>query len=194
MSPSDPLQFDLYKRQLEHREGLRRDIELHVEPLIHQATDADKAAIELGQSILKTGTLLNGGALVAIPAVIALFGIDAKAVTPNLLIAAGLFVIGLLLSWLSGIGGFFTLSRRSDRDYQHAEATKATLYRDCYPDKTKRAKQTDQIEQQSRLVKRHHRAFVIYRIFTILFSFLSLAAFVAGTVFGGLTILHAPSR
>lgn len=60
MSSPDPLQFDFYKQQLEHREGLRRDIELHVEPLVNQALDADKAAIQLGQSILKTGTLLNG--------------------------------------------------------------------------------------------------------------------------------------
>jgi hypothetical protein len=161
---------------------------------IDLASDADKAAIELGQSILKTGTLLNGGALVAIPAVVALFGIDAKAVARNLLIAAGLFVLGLLFSWLSGIGGFFALSRRADRDYQNAEATKVTLYKDYYPDETKKAQQTGQIEDLSRLIKRHHRAFVVYRIFTILFSFMSLAAFVAGAVLGGLTILHAPPR
>jgi hypothetical protein len=168
---SEPPHFDLYHQQLDHREGLRRDLELHVKPLAHQALDADKAAIELGQSILKTRTFLNGGALVAIPAVVTLFGIDAKAVMRNLLVAAGVFVLGLLFSWLSGIFGFFTLSRRADRDFDMAEVTKATIYKMYYPDEP----QTLRIDQVSRRANRRHRALVFYRTLAVLLSFLSLA-------------------
>jgi hypothetical protein len=62
----------------ERREEFRREIECHVEPQNRSTLQTDKLAIELGQSGLRTATLLNGGALVAIPAVITLFGIDAK--------------------------------------------------------------------------------------------------------------------
>jgi hypothetical protein len=124
---------EMIKQQHEHREELRRDIETHVEPDMRAAHDADKSAIELGQSILKTGTLLNGGAIVAIPAVVTLFGIDAKAIMTNLLIAGGLFALGLISSWLAGCWGFFTLARRSDRDYARGEATKQGLYHGYYP-------------------------------------------------------------
>jgi hypothetical protein len=98
---------DFLKIRTEYREELRRDIEKYVEPHIAAAHDTDKGAIELGQSILKTGTLLNGGALVAIPATVTLFGVDAKSIITQLLVAGGLFALGLLLSWLSGFGGVF---------------------------------------------------------------------------------------
>jgi hypothetical protein len=56
----NPNEFcDILKTRNEQREEYRREIERHVEPLINAAHDSDKAAIELGQSILKTQTLLN---------------------------------------------------------------------------------------------------------------------------------------
>jgi hypothetical protein len=93
---------DLLNIRNEQREEFRREIERHVEPLINAAHESDKAAIELGQSILKTQTLLNGGALVASPAVITLFGLDAKVIMRDLFIAGGLFGLGLIFAALSG--------------------------------------------------------------------------------------------
>src|SRR4051794_14498609 len=91
------------RERKEHRDEYRRRIEREVEPLNQAAHDSLETAIDLGQSIVKTGTLLNGGALVAIPAVISLFGVDAKSIIRNLFVAGGLFVAGLLCSWLSAI-------------------------------------------------------------------------------------------
>ena len=190
------MSFDLIKQQHEHREELRRDIETYAEPDIRAAHDADKSAIELGQSILKTGTLLNGGAIVAIPAVVTLFGLDAKFIMTNLLIAAGLFTLGLISSWLSGCLGFFTLAHRSDRDYARGDAMKKNLYRGYYPsdDDAQKANQEAYIKKLNMTITRHHTTFVRCRRFTIVFSFLSLAAFVAGNVVGGWSILHAPIK
>ena len=187
---------DFLKIRTEYREELRRDIEKYVEPHIAAAHDTDKGAIELGQSILKTGTLLNGGALVAIPATVTLFGVDAKSIITQLLVAGGLFALGLLLSWLSGFGGFFALANRADRDYATGEVTRQKLHHGYYPsnDETLEAQQKAEVEKQTTQVERCHRAFVAWRAAAIFFSFLSLVTFVAGNVIGGWAVLHAPTK
>jgi hypothetical protein len=119
---------DLIKLRNAHREEFRREIERHVEPHISAAHETDKGAIELGQSILKAGTLLNG-ALVAIPAVVTLFGVEAKLIITSLLVAGGLFAPGLLLSWLSEFAGFFALANRADRDHATGEGSSRWLRR-----------------------------------------------------------------
>jgi hypothetical protein len=180
------------KQQQEHREALRRDIELHVAPIIAAAMETDKAAITLGQSVLRTSTILNGGALVAIPAVVTLFGIDAKAVIESLMWAGGLFIVGLLASWLSTILGFFALSHRADRDYDRGEVTKFGLYKDYYPDQFKEH-DAEHDKHQTRVLRRN-RAFERLRFSAIVCSFASLAVFVGGSVVGGWSVLHAPIK
>jgi hypothetical protein len=194
--PLFPSHSDLIKQQHEHREELRRDIETYVEPEIEAAHNADKSSIELGQSILRTATLLNGGALIAIPAVVTLFGIDAKSIMRNLLWAGGCFALGLIFSWLSGCWGFFTLAHRADRDYARGEATRRGLYHGYYPsnDEAEKPNQLAAINELQLQTSSRHRTFVIFRMMAIGFTFLSLAAFVAGNVIGGLSVLHAPTK
>jgi len=187
---------DFLKIRTEYREELRRDIEKYVEPHIAAAHDTDKGAIELGQSILKTGTLLNGGALVAIPATVTLFGVDAKSIITQLLVAGGLFALGLLLSWLAGFGGFFALANRADRDFAMGEVTRQKLHHGYYPsnDENVKAQQKADVEKQSTQVESCDRAFVRWRAAAIILSFLSLVAFVVGNVIGGWAVLHAPTK
>jgi hypothetical protein len=187
---------DALKVRNETREEFRREVERHVEPNIKAAHETDKSAIELGQSLLRTSTLLNGGALVAIPAVVTLFGIDVKAITLNLLIAGGIFALGLVFSWLSGYSGFFALSNRADRDYATAEATRQNLLLFYYPpnDVTQKAETTAEFQSQTGQATRHNRRFVRFRVAAIIFSLLSLAAFVGGNFVGGWSVLHAPLR
>jgi hypothetical protein len=187
---------DALKLRSEQREEFRREVERHVEPSIKAAHETDKSAIELGQSLLKTSTLLNGGALVAIPAVVTLFGINVQAITLNLLIAGGIFALGLVFSWLSGSAGFFALSNRADRDYRTAEATRQNLLRFYYPpnDATLEAEATAEFQSQTEQATRHNKRFVRFRVAAIIFSVLSLAAFVGGNFVGGWSVLHAPLR
>jgi hypothetical protein len=66
------------KRAYERQEELCRDIERHVDPQAAASRATDRAAIELGQSIVKTGTLLNGAAIIAMPTLVTFFGIETK--------------------------------------------------------------------------------------------------------------------
>jgi hypothetical protein len=110
----------------EYREEYRRELERHVEPIKTAARETDKSALELAQSGIKTMTLLNGSALIAIPAVVTLFGVDAKAVIQRLFIAGGFYVFGMITAVLSSVLGALALSHRSDRDYNLGEATQQT--------------------------------------------------------------------
>jgi hypothetical protein len=195
-----PISTDEYRELLklrnEQREEFRREVERHVHPYIDAARETDKSAIELGQSVLRTSTLLNGGALVAVPAVVTLFGIDAKAITPNLLIAGGIFALGLVFCWLSSYAGFFALAHRADRDFALGEATRHNLNLFYYysNDETRKAETTAEIESQNKQVARHHLGFVRYRLVAIIFFILSLEAFVSGNFLGGWSVLRAPVK
>jgi hypothetical protein len=95
---------------------------------------------------------LNGGALVAIPAAVTLFGVDAKFIKSQLLIAGGLFAFGLILSWLSGFGGFFALSNRADGDFATSEATRQRIYKLYYPsdDEEQKTRAESEIAEQNK--------------------------------------------
>ena len=183
-------------KRKDHWDEYHRRIDREVEPLNQAAHDSLKTAIDLGQSIVKTGTLLNGGALVAIPAVISLFGVDAKSIIWNLFVAGGLFVAGLLCSWLSAICGFFALTLRTKRYYAEAKMKRATIYRDHYlhdPSEEERIQQ-GRIDRLNNESLRKRRVTIVLTVITILVCFLSLATFVAGSGVAGWTILHAPSK
>jgi hypothetical protein len=177
----------LIKRRYEQQEELRREIERHVDPQVAASRATDKAAIELGQSIVKTGTLLNGGAIVAIPTLVTFFGIETKAVMAGLIFAGGLCTAGLMFSWASALSGFFALGARSHGEHWFAEATKLRFHYSYFPpaendkNKAERLSESDEMYAKS---KRHHKRFVIYRAFSIFLSFLSMVAF----------ILHAPLK
>jgi hypothetical protein len=175
------------KARSEYREEFRREIARHVEPIQEAARDSDKSAVELTQSGIRTATLLNGGALVAIPAVVTLFGIDAKAIMGAMFIAGGFYVFGLIAAVLSSFLGALALSHRADREYSRADGTRANIEKFFYP--------KDGIENDAATWLEHHNTrFKIYRRLAIFSCALSLVGFVAGSSLGGWTILHAPLK
>jgi hypothetical protein len=107
----------------------------------------------------------------------------------------GLFTLGLLSSWLSAICGFFTLARRSDRDYANGEATRINLYQSYYPsqDQKQAGEQKAEIDRLYTEIQLNTRAFVNSRRIAILLCFLSLVAFIAGAGAGGWTVRHPPA-
>jgi len=127
---------------------------------------------------------------------VTLFGVDAKSIITQLLVAGGLFALGLLLSWLSGFGGFFALANRADRDYATGEATRQNLYLSYYPpdDEAQKAQKLSEVQSHTTEVAHRHKAFVIWRLAAIIFSFLSLTTFLVGNVIGGWAVLHAPIK
>jgi hypothetical protein len=196
MSPSpdsDPSNKGVYER----REEFRRDIEREVDPLDAAASATDKAAIELGQSIIKTGTLLNGAAIIAMPPLVNLFGIDTKAVIFPLIIAGLLFSAGLMFSWASALLGFFALGARSHAEHWFGRATYLRIQYSYFPipdtDKQKE-KRMSEIPTFYADSKRRTTRFERFRMAAIILSLLSLVAFISGSGEAGWTILHAPVK
>jgi hypothetical protein len=171
----------------EHREEYRRELERHVEPIKTAARETDKSALELAQSGIKTMTLLNGSALIAIPAVVTLFGVDAKAVIQRLFIAGGFYVFGMITAVLSSVLGALALSHRSDRDYNLGEATRHNIHKFFYPKDNTENDFPAEAEQ-------HNAKFVTYRRVAISAFALSLVGFICGSGIGALTILSSPLR
>jgi hypothetical protein len=198
---SDAERAEALRLRAEIREDFRREIERHVEPQRTAARDPDKSAIAFAQSAIKTATLLNGGALVAIPAGVALFGIDATAVMRALFLAAGLFVGGLVAALLASMFGFLALAQRVAMEDAVADGTQESLNNFYYPrddDEAERQKkiatQTKEVEQIRRSVRHHRSMFLTCSGIGVFFLCISLVAFVCGSGKGGWTVLHAPLK
>jgi hypothetical protein len=185
------------KRVYERQEELRRDIERHVDPQKAVSSATDKAAIELGQSIVKTGTLLNGAAIIAIPSLVTFFGIETKAVMVHLIVGGVLFSAGLLLSWTSALFGFFALGSRSHSEHWFAEATYLRFHYSYFPPPDTDEKKKERMNESATLYEkagRIYKHFKGFRAVAIILSLLSIVAFIAGNAVVGWAILHAPLK
>lgn len=129
--------LDQFRASNEARESFRRDIEQQVDPHMEIALASDRGAIDLAQGVIKNATILNGGALIAIPAIITLFGLNAQAVEAPFLAIGGVFIGGLLTAWLANIFGFFALAARSEGLEALAAVMRARVTREHYPNSPK---------------------------------------------------------
>lgn len=66
-----------------------RDSELSAVLESHHA--AERAAVDVAQTVVRTGFVVNASAIIAIPAIVALFNLDADAIRWSLLWTGGLF-------------------------------------------------------------------------------------------------------
>jgi hypothetical protein len=103
-------------------------------------------AIDFVLNAFRAVTYLNGGGLVAIPTVVALFQANPNQARVELIRAAGCFVLGLLLVVGAQATAFFTMARRAEseillqhqqmaiaaaRNYPGTEEQQAAKYRDA---------------------------------------------------------------
>jgi hypothetical protein len=96
--------------------GSRKEFSALIQPHYERETFYETRAIDFANNALKTLTYLNGGALVAIPAAVALFAMDAKLIKTELLTAATLLVVGLFFVLLAQAFWLFTMSQRANAE------------------------------------------------------------------------------
>lgn len=92
------------------------------------AFEYEKLGIEYSTNALKILTYLNGGALVALPAVVTLFKVDVAMAKPQLFFAGYCFVMGVLAVCVSHTLAFLCMSRRSEAE-NHFESEELFLIR-----------------------------------------------------------------
>ncbi len=185
-----------------HREEYRREIAQHVDPKEAGARNTDKSAIDIAQSIFKTSTWLNGGGIIAIPAVVGLFKVrDTTTIAMDLLVPGGIFSLGLLTSLISAIMGFFALANRADMESSDATAMKLRTNLNYYPpdDPDEEKCETSRKEQEIEISKWQQKTTSYYKLFyrfkagAIIFIVISTVCFVGGNYFGARAMLKITS-
>ena len=173
---------DDHQRRRERRQDFLREWQIGVLPLDEDARARDRGAVDFGQAGLKAAFLLNGGALVVFPALAAVFE---KMDKNYLIVAALIFVVGLLSTWLATACAYFTMVYQGSSTRNLREANAQRLQSTYYPPKqgSKPAseKSPEDLEKDSR------RGAIVSEVFrwsVIVLSILSFVAFVTGVFFG----------
>lgn len=144
---------------------------------------------------MKGLTYLNGGGLVAIPTVVALFRADPSQVKTRLVYAAAAFIAGLVFVALSQAFAFFVMARRAEAEvhysFEQMELLGAVHYPGA-PGTSNDVKGRNERAQQNRnIALAKTRKSDVWRVFALIFIWLSLALFIAGCHLGGSAVLEA---
>jgi hypothetical protein len=78
------------------RDQFRTELEFAIAPMREDNRANYEGAIKFADTAIKSAFALNGGALIALPALIALFKIDPQRVGSWVIIAGAVFVVGLI--------------------------------------------------------------------------------------------------
>jgi hypothetical protein len=165
------------------------DKERAVDTHRQQSFEYEKQAIEYSNSVFKVLTYLNGGALVAIPAVVTLLKSDIASRHVSLLATAGVFVAGLIFVVLSQGFAFYTMARRSEAQESLAREQQVLLGMTYYPEQfdTEKARAEAKGYREEANVKIEVSNKV--RFAALVFVWLSVSSFIVGCGFGAYAVL-----
>lgn len=158
-------------------------------PIQNAMTLADRAAIDFGSAGIKAGFLLNGGALIAVPAFVEILKPGPPAFG-SLIYAIGLFVGGLLLCVAVNLAAYLSMRVASVGLVARIDARSAMLHRLYTGDPTGEHK-TRETEKDAEADSRAKRADRITNVGLILYL-LTIAAFIGGAILSGLLLTSPP--
>jgi hypothetical protein len=169
------------------------DAEKRAGPLRALAFEYEKLAVDYSNRGFQTLTYLNGGALVAIPTAMAFFRADVA--KSDVLITAGLFVLGLFFVVFAQGAAFFTMAKRAEAmdRLKHEQYHRVAAL--AYPHQASaNIEFLRQADQQNADANQRLRISDIYRLAGLLFFGASMVAFVIGCGWGANTVLAAKER
>jgi hypothetical protein len=147
----------------------------------------------MGLSLVRTGVLLNGGALVSLPAVFSMFSLDARSIAFSVTLTACLFAGGLTCSWLAAFAGFFALKNLGRSFRSKGRAIRERLAEEHYPGDVTRYSPPEARRLDIRADRSRRRARQLTALVVTLCS-ASLALFLAGGIYGARVIQYAPQK
>jgi hypothetical protein len=142
---------------------------------------------------LKALTYLNGGGLLAIPTVVAVFRADPKDVKISLICAVAAFIGGLVSVVTAQVCAFFVMARRSEAAEQFKFEETELLAAIHYP-----AEASEQAARTSRAKKNRETADCkmtqsnYWRLTSLCFVGLAMVLFIIGCLFGAAAVF--PSK
>ncbi len=180
---------------IEHRDvrkEYREERETEMAADLEAAKLGESSAVALAQMVIKSGFILNGGGIIAIPAVVALFNIDAERLHSLLLLTAGLFVGGLCSASVASICAFFALAHKADYFYSNAVHTARTIQGKYFPP------QAQEMAKHAKVARRRAARLRLWwiweRYVAIVLCLASVALFIGGALVGGEAIRRAPHK
>jgi len=137
-APSQPVQSSwvISPQWIEHRDirkEYREERESEMAADLEAAKIGESSAVAFAQTAIKSGFILNGGGMIAIPAIVALFNLDAEKLLHQLFLTGGLFVGGLCSASIASICAFFALAHKADTFYSGAVGTARRLQGKYFP-------------------------------------------------------------
>jgi|SRR5580704_10210654 hypothetical protein len=165
------------------------EIEAATAPHRERAFEYEKLAVEYTTNVFRTMTYLCGGALVALPAAVALFQVDIKAHKTQLVVGAGFFVLALLAVCLAQACAFFVMARRSESEQLLEHQQKLLLGSVHYPTVINAAQAKVDGEKGHALALKKMAASNRWRLAGLVMFWLSLGLFLAGCYFGACAML-----
>lgn len=143
----------------------------------------EKIAIECANSAFKILMYLNGGALVAIPAALALLNWKTTDHKIEIIRFAALFVLGLVAVLLSQMFAFFTMARRSEAQQflanQQSWHSSLVHYPEQFDLKETKAKADKAGSDANAKIATSN----VLRIIAIVFAWVSAFAFIGGCIY-----------
>jgi hypothetical protein len=155
-----------------------------------RAFDYEKLAIDFANTGFKALTYLNGGALVAIPAVMTLFQTNIINNKFPLLLTAASFIVGLVSIVGAQACGFFTMARRAEAQQFFSHEQLLLICLTHYPEqyeseKTKAEANTFRASAESKI-----EASNTARFWGIVLVWVSVTAFILGCLIGAYAVLQ----
>ncbi len=174
------------------REEFRQERENEMWPLLEDYRDAGKEAFEFMRGALKSAFILNGGGIIAIPAIIALFDLDAQKMFKSLMVTGLLFISGLVAAWVANFFVFFAVGAKANIFYLRAAVIARNLDAKYFPHLTSDMRKAAKANEE--ILARHVRIWKWNRRVGLGIWFSCAAFFIAGATVGGWSILHAPHK
>lgn len=159
-----------------------------VTPVEQVAVEAGKGSIAFAQAAIKSGLILNGGALVALPAFTQIFGISAS----QLIEPIQYFLLGIVLCGFASIFGFITLANTEDLLSCIRESRIIKLNQEHNPnlDKEFLKQRSDELRSKE---NKHRSRGKVFKIAGLLLIVLGYTAFCIGGISGINVFAHTAS-
>ncbi|MFQ5853518.1 MAG: hypothetical protein ACE5JU_23415 [Candidatus Binatia bacterium] len=184
-SEVDRLRLDLerYRQDLERRRTYLEHYKAELEPQYRYSVESDRASVGFAQSGIRSMYILNGGALIALPAFHTLLKDSPTYTSESLMWSAGAFVIGLLFSGVTSLLAYLAQSATTEA-VSRAITWRTISVNETYWPRDQATKPTadEEIDAEKKKERQWRRRFVWFAWLGVGSSVAALAAFVAGAV------------
>ncbi len=175
----------------EQRKAMFEEIDVLREPWLEMGKLTHGSCVNFAQNAIKSGMFLNGGAIVALPAIANIFISDfSKIANPNdikcnLLITVIAYLIGLLTSWLAGVIAYFAACTENRLYITEMWKVHIEQYKN-YSAVTSEDHEKFMLPAL-KCIEKDTKNYTLLRNFGIVLCILSLLAFIIGSVLSGWT-------